>query len=178
MGKLTRTAGRVVGAGLLVLAAAGVLVLAGAGTANARPVTTNACQKLYTAAASLTVTITKAPSTLKNEVAIVAPQLTQAASTGSAAVKSAVSILVADLQASAASGHLNYSKLNADAAAVSAACAAQGTSPSGAPATGGGSTAGVRDPALFGVGGAAVLAGLAALGLARRSRPQSSPGRG
>ena len=40
--------------------------------------------------------------------------------------------------------------------------------PSGAPATGGGSTAGVADPALFGAGGAAVVAGAGMLVFTRR----------
>jgi hypothetical protein len=177
MGKLTRTAGHMLGAGALMLAAAGVLVMAGAGVASARPALTGACQQIFTTVTSLTATLAKDPSTLKNEVATVAPQLTQAATTGSSAVKSAVGAFVADLQASAAAGHLNLSKLNADADAIVAACS-QTTAPSGAPATGGGSTAGLQDPALFGLGGAIVLAGIGVLGLARRNRPRASPGHG
>ena len=113
----------------------------------------------------------KAHSTPKQEVAIVATQLTQAASTAPPAVKSAVSTFVADLRAGAAAGNFDTAKTNADINAITAACAAAQTAPpSGAPATGGGSAAGVQDPALFGVGGAAVLAGLGVLGLARRNR--------
>ena len=40
--------------------------------------------------------------------------------------------------------------------------------PAGAPATGGGGTAGLQDGVLFGIGGAAIVAGLGALGFRRR----------
>lgn len=46
----------------------------------------------------------------------------------------------------------------------------------GAPATGGGSTAGVADPVLSGVGGAAVLAGAGLLGFSIRRRAKASQG--
>ena len=49
--------------------------------------------------------------------------------------------------------------------------------PSGAPGTGGGSTAGITDPGLFGLGGAAVLAGIIALGFGRRWSAARRPGR-
>ncbi len=173
MGKLMKKAGHVLGAGVLVLAGAGVLLLAGAGIASARPASTSACQQINTTLSSLNATLAAAPSTLKNEVATVSSQLTQAASTGSSAVKSAVSTFVADLKAGAAAGNLNVTKLTADAGAITAACA-----PSGAPATGGGSALGVQDPALFGVGGAVVLAGLVILGLAWRNRPRTGASQG
>jgi hypothetical protein len=118
------------------------------------------------------------PSTLKKEVAVFASELTQAASSGSPTVKKAVSTFVTDLEAGTASGSFNDPKATADSDAIEAACAAQATPPSGAPATGGGSTASMRAPALFGVGGAAVLAGIGALGLALRKRPRGSPGQG
>ncbi len=173
MGKLMKKAGQVLGAGVLVLAGAGVLLLAGAGIANARPVSTSACQQINTTLSSLNASLAASPTTLKNEVATISSQLTQAASTGSSAVKSAVSTFVTDLQAGAAAGNLDVAKLTADAGAITAACA-----PSGAPATGGGSTLGVQDPALFGVGGAVVLAGLVVLGLASRNRPRTNAGQG
>ena len=176
MGKLTRSAGRLLGTGVLVLAGTGALVLAGTGSASARAASTNACDNIFATFDSLNTMLTKHPSTpLKTDVAVIAPQLTQAASTGSPAVKSAVSTLVSDLEADAASGDVNRPKLVADGDAIVAVCSAQ---PSGAPATGGGSMAGVQDPALFGVGGAIVLAGLGVLGLARRNRPRGSPGHG
>ncbi len=178
MGKLMRTAGRVLGTGVLVLAGTGVLVLAGTGIASARPASTSACQKIISTLKSLVAINPSASSNLKRDAPIVASQLTQAASTGSPALKSAVSTYVADWKAGAAAGRLDLPKLSADGNAIAAACAAQATSPSGAPATGGGSAAGVQDPALFGLGGAAVLAGIGALGRARRNRPRGSPGQG
>ncbi|SRR5579863_2947672 len=178
MGKLMMTAGRMLGTGILVLAGAGILVLASAGIASARPASTPACQKINATLASLVASMKANPTSLKNEVAAIASQLRQTASTDSPAVKNAVSTFVADLEAGTASGTLNDPKLTADGDAIVAACAAQATAPAGAPATGGGSAAGVRDPGLFGVGGAVVLAGLAVLGLARRSRPPARAGQG
>jgi hypothetical protein len=168
----------VFGTGVLVLAGAGVLVLAGAGIASARPASTSACQKISSVVVSFNAVLKSHPSTLKKEVAILASELAQAASTGSPAVKRAVSTFVTDLEAGTASGNFNDPKATADSDAIGAACAAQSIPPSGAPATGGGSAAGVQDLALFGVGGAAVLAGIGALGLARRNWPRGSPGQG
>jgi hypothetical protein len=179
MGKLTRSAGRLLGAGALMLAGVGVLVLSGAGIANAQPASTSttACDKIFATFTSVDTLLSKHPGTLKSDVAIATTEFTQAASTASPAVKGDVDTFLSDLQADAASGHINRPKLVADGDAIIAACAA---APSGAPATGGGSTAGVQDPVLFGVGGTGVLAGLGVvgLGLARRNRPQRSPGHG
>jgi hypothetical protein len=180
MGKLTRSAGRVLGAGSLVLAGAGLLVLAGAGSANARPASTstNACDKVFATIDSFNATFTKHPGEW-GPVATAATDLTRDASTGSAAVKSTVSTFVADLRADVAARRvISRPKLVADGDAIVAACSAQATSPSGAPATGGGSTADIQDPALFGVGGAVVLVGIGVLGLARRNGPRGSPGHG
>lgn len=179
MGKLTRSAGRVLGAGVLVLAGAGALALTGAGIANAQPAsistTNDACDNIFATFDSLNTMLTKHPGQW-SIVATAATELTQAASTASPAVKSTVSTLVTDLRADLAVRRvLNRPKLLADGDAIVAACSAQ---PSGAPATGGGSTAGVQDAALFGVGGALVLAGAGVLGLARRNRPRGNPGRG
>ena len=178
MGKLMQTAGRVLGAGVLVLAGTGILVLAGTGIATARPTSTGACQKINATLSSLVATMNAHPTSLKNEVATIASQLTQTASTDSPAIKNAVSTFVADLETGAASGTLNDPKLTADGDAIEAACAAQATAPGGAPATGGGSAVGVQDPGLFGVGGAAVLAGLVVLGLARRNGSRTGAGQG
>jgi hypothetical protein len=179
MGKVMRSACPVVGVGLLVLAGAGTLVLAGAGIANARPVSTsasaNACNKINATFESLGAMLKKHPGAW-GPVATAATELTQDASTASPAVKSAVSTFVSDLNADVAARRvLNRPKLDADDDAIVVACAAE---PSGAPATGGGSAAGVQDAALFGVGGADVLAGIGVLGLARRNRPRRSPGHG
>jgi hypothetical protein len=178
MGKLMRTAGRVLRTGVLVLAGAGVLVLAGTGIASARPASTGACQKIDSTEASFLAMFKAHHGTLNAAVVFLASRLPQAASTGSPAVKRAVTTFVADLVAGTASGHFNDPKFTSDFKAVDAACAAQATPPSGAPATGGGSAAVVQDPALFGLGGAAVLTGIGVLGLARRNRPRTGAGQG
>jgi hypothetical protein len=177
MGKLTRSAGRVLGAGVLVLAGTGSLVLAGGGIATAQPSSTsaNACDNVFAVIDSFNTAFTKHPGQWAL-VTAAATQLTQAASTGSPTVQRTVSIFVVDLRADAAARRvISRPKLVADGDAIVAACSAQ---PSGAPATGGGSTASVQDPALFGVGGAAVLAGVGVLGLAWRNRPRTGAGHG
>jgi len=178
MKRLVKTTAGVLGVGILVLAGAGVLVVAGTGIASARPAST--CQTINATLANLVGTLAAAPHTpsgRKTAVATIASQLTQAVSTGSTAVKDAVSTFVTDLETGVAANDINFTKLSADGDAIVAACAVQAT-PSGAPATGGGSAAGVQDPALFGVGGAAVLAGIVVLGLARRTRPRTGAGQG
>jgi hypothetical protein len=177
MGKLTRSAGRVLGAGVLVLAGTGALVLAGTGIATAQPASTsaNACDNVFAVIDSFNAALTKHPGQW-GPVAAAATALMQAASTGSPAVQSTVSIFVVDLRADVAARRvISRPKLVADGNAIVAACSAQ---PSGAPATGGGSTASVQDPALFGAGGAAVLAGIGVLSLARRNRPRTGAGHG
>jgi hypothetical protein len=175
MGKLTRPVGRTLGTGIVVLAGAGIVVLAGTGIANARPASTSACDKIFATFDSLNAMQTKHPGAW-GPVVTAAAEFTQDASTGSPAVKSAVSTFVADLRVDIAARHVsNRPKLLADANAIVVACYNQ---PSGAPATGGGSTAGAQDAALFGVGGSTVLAGLGVLGLARRNRPPAGEGHG
>jgi hypothetical protein len=184
-GDLVKRAGRVLGAGVVVLAAAGVLLLAGSGIANAQPASSTACQKIQATLASALTTLStdSTGSEAKKVIANLDSQLTQAASTGSSTVKSAVSTFVTDLNAGAAASNLDVAKMTADGNAIVAACAATsvpatggGRAPSGAPATGGGSAAAIQDPGLFGVGGAAVLAGLVILGLALRNRLRTAAG--
>jgi hypothetical protein len=179
MGNFTRSAGRLLGAGALMLAGVGVLALSGAGIANAQPASTSttACDKIFATFSSVDTLLSKHSGTLKSDVAIATAEFTQAASTASPAVKSAVDTFLSDLKADAASGDINRPKLAADGDAIIAVCAAE---PKGAPATGGGSTVGVQDPALFGVGGGGVLAGIVVVGLgvARRRRPRGNPGQG
>jgi hypothetical protein len=169
MGKLTNKAGHMLVTGVLVLTGTGILMLAGTGTAYARPASTSACRNIDIALASLNAHLRNTKTTLKASAALVDTQLTQAASTGSPAVKNAVHAFVTELVAGADANDLDSAKLNADASAIVAACATANT-PAGAPATGGGSAAGLQDPALFGLGGAAVLAGVVVLGLALRRR--------
>lgn len=115
------------------------------------------------------------PSALKTKIRAFASKLQREALSGSPAVKSAVGTFITDLQA-VASGKANVANLKADANAIGAACQSQGGPPSGAPGTGGGSTAGLQDPVLFAVGGAAVLIGLGTLGLALRKQRRNSAG--
>ena len=112
------------------------------------------------------------PPPLKAKAATLSEELTQAASTGSPTVRNDVKVFVTDLQAGAAAGDLNVARLTAEGYAFAiAAC-----TPSGAPATGGGSSAGLQDPVLFGVGGAAALAGIVVISVAVRSRPRDRRG--
>jgi hypothetical protein len=174
MGKLTKRAGHILATGVLVLAGAGFLMLAGAGTAHAQSASTSVCKKIGAALASVNATLKAHPASPKGMVALLTTQLTQAASTGSAAVKSDARKYIADFAAGADSNNLDLAKVTADGDALAiAAC-----TPSGAPATGGGSAAGLQDPALFGVGGAAVLAGIVIVGLTLRSRPRAGMGHG
>lgn len=164
---LTATAGLVLGTGVAIMAVAG--------PAAAQPAAGSACQQLESTLSSIQSTLPSAassPGALKTKIGTFASQLQQQAASAPPAVRTAVGSFVADLQA-AASGKVNVAKLTSDANAIGTACRAQAT-PGGAPGTGGGSTTGVRDPVLFGAGGAAVLAGLGAVGLARRNRPHSS----
>jgi hypothetical protein len=162
--------------GVLVLAGAGTLMLAETGTASARPAISTACENVLKAFQSIDSTLEAKHGTPKADVALIASKLTKAASTGSAALKSDVQTLISDLQAGADAGSFDSAKLNADDDAIVAACAASDT-PVGAPGTGGGSTAGLQDPALFGLGGAAVLAGAIVLCLAVRNRLRTRVGR-
>jgi hypothetical protein len=177
MGKLTKRAGRTFATGVLVLAGTGILMLAGTGTANAQPASASACAKINSTLASLDAQLKNAHTTLKASAALIASQLTAAASNNTPPVKNAVHTFVTDLVAGADAGDLDSAKLNADANAIVAACAAANT-PVGAPATGGGSTAGLQDPALFGLGGAAALAGIVVVGLALRNRRRTGAGYG
>jgi hypothetical protein len=176
VGKLMERAGLVLEAAVLVLTGAGVLVLTGAGVAHAQSASTSACQKIYSTEASFDTTLSTVshPShaTLVKLVGTFGSQLTQAASTDSPAVKSAIATEVTDLEAGVAAGNLDVAKMTAESNAVIAAC-----TPKGDPATGGGSTAGIQDPAMFGLGGVAVLASVVVLCLAWRNRLRAGPAR-
>jgi hypothetical protein len=163
--------------GVLVLAGTGTLMLAETGTASAQPAISGACQNVLKAFQSLDATLEAKHSTVKADVALIASKLTKAAATGSPALKTDVQTLITDLNAGADAGSFDSAKLNADDDAIVAACAASDT-PAGAPQTGGGSTAGLQDPALFGLGGAAVLAGVVVLCLALRRRLRTRVGHG
>jgi hypothetical protein len=173
MGKLTQSACRVLGTGVLVLAGSWVLLLSGAGIAHAQPArvsaSADACNNIFTVFDQFNAM----PSTsLKNTVAFFTTGLTKAESGTSPAVMSTVAAMLADLRADEAAGKVNRPKLVTDGDAIIAACAA---TPNGAPATGGGSTTGVQYPVLFGVGGAVLLAGIGVVSLALRNRPRHRP---
>ena len=177
MGKLAQSACRVLGTGVLVLAGAWFLLLSGAGIASARPASANAsadaCDNIFTVFDQFNA-MPSSPS-LKETVAFFTTGLTKAEAGTSPAVMSTVATMLADLRADEAAGTVNRPKLVTDGDAIIAACAA---TPNGAPATGGGSTAGVQYPALFGVGGAVLLAGIGVMSVALRSRPRPSPRQG
>jgi hypothetical protein len=140
---------------------AGVVALAGTGVASAQTTSNStACQQIQGTLSSIQSTLPQAasnPKMLSSKIGAYASQLKKASATGSPALQKAVNSFVADLQA-AGSGKVNVSKLTSDAGAITAACKAsapsQAKAPSGAPSTGGGSTSGVQDPALIGLGGA------------------------
>ncbi len=155
---------------------AGALVLAGGGVASAQSGNMSpSCQKLTATLSTLQSQLTAAasnPSKLKSAVSQVAAQMQAESASASPAVKAAVGTFLAQLQ-QAASGQVNIPALTTDAGNITKACTATSSVtavPSGAPATGGGSTAGLQDAGLFGVGGAALLGGAGALALAWRRR--------
>ena len=93
-------------------------------------------------------------------------EVTRITSTGSPALQSAAKTYVTDLETEIAAFDINQARLNTDDDRMAVlAC-----TPTGAPRTGGGSSAGLQDPTLFGAGGAAALAGLVVVGLTLRGR--------
>jgi hypothetical protein len=97
-------------------------------------------------------------------------KLTQIASQGSPAFRSATKVYVTDYESEVKNNDLNPARIKADTTRMGiAACL-----PKGAPATGGGSSAGLQDPALLGAGGAAALAGLVVVALSLRTRSRTS----
>lgn len=161
----------VIGTAALILGAAAVL-LALPAAASAQSASGGGCQQIESTLSQIDSTLPRVatnPKALSNKVTSFAKTLELAAATEPTPVQRAVGTFVADLRAAGA-GHPNVSRLTSDANAVGTACQAA-AAPSGAPATGGGSTAGLQDVTLFGVGAAVVLAGvgfLAAASLRRR----------
>jgi len=174
-----KRAGRTLGTWFLVLAGTGFLTFTGAGAAYAQPVGTSAvaniCTKLTASLTSYAASLKAHPASREALAATAARELTQDAATGSPALKSAVKALVVDIEAGAASPNgLDTQKFFADGNLIDTlAC-----TPSGAPATGGGSSAGLQDPALFGAGGAVVLAGVVVVGVTLRNRSRISARQG
>jgi hypothetical protein len=173
-----RRAGRTLTAGFLVLTGTGFLMLSGAGIAHAQPAATPAaCSELLAALKSYNATLSANEAKFKTDHAAFqaavdnyGSEVTRIVSTGSPALQSAAKTYVTDLESEVAANDINTARLTADSDRMSVlAC-----TPSGAPATGGGSSATLQDPALFGAGGAAALAGLIVVGLTLRSRSRTS----
>jgi hypothetical protein len=180
LGKRMRRAGREISVGFLALAVTGFLMLAGGGTARAKPAALPAaCNEVIAAGKSYTAGLTadtkKYPAhsaavrtaveatlkTYENEILKITAH-------GSPTLKNDVKVFFADLNG-VLTGHVNGPKLEADGNRMAlAAC-----TPSGAPRTGGGSSARLQDPAVLGAAGAAALAGLAVIVVALRSRSRT-----
>jgi hypothetical protein len=173
-----RRTGRTLTAGFLVLTGTGFLMLSGAGIAYAQPAAVPAaCNELLAASKSYTAMLEANQAKFKaNHAAFETAadnygnEVTKIASQGSPALQSAAKTYVTDLEGEVAANDINAARLTADSDRMDvAAC-----TPSGAPATGGGSSATLQDPALFGAGGVAALAGLIVVGLALRNRSRTS----
>lgn len=170
--------GRTITAGFLVLTGTGFLVLSGGGIAHAQPAAIpTTCSEILAATkawnATLSANKTKfATDHAAYEAAIdnYGNQILKITSTGSPALRSAAKTFVADDEAEAAANDINVARLTADSDRMDVlAC-----TPSGAPSTGSGAAATLQDPALFGAGGAAAMAGLLVVGLAVRNRSRTS----
>jgi hypothetical protein len=153
-------------------------MLSGAGIAHAQPAVAPAtCTELIAATKSYTATLSANTTKFKTDhTAYLAAvdnygnEVTKITSTGSLALRSAAKTYVTDLEAEAAANNLNTARLTADSDRMDVlAC-----TPAGAPATGGGSSATLRDPALFGAGGAVTLVGLTVVGLTLRNRSRTN----
>lgn len=171
--------GRTLTAGILVLTGTGFLMLSGAGIAWAQPVAVPAiCTELGAAESSFTATLEAHGATyyathdsaLVTAVDNYGSQVLKITAQGSPALQTAAKTFVTYDETATAARDVNSARLNADSDRLTIlAC-----TPNGAPATGGGSSAGLQDPALFGAGGATALAGFVVAGLALRHRSRTS----
>jgi hypothetical protein len=174
--------GRALTAGCLTLAWAGFLALPGAGVAHAQPLAAPAaCTELATAVKAFNATLQSNEKKFQaDHAAYVAAvdnygnQVLKITSQGSAAAQSAAKTYVTELEAEVAANDLNPAKITAESDRLAVLLC----TPKGAPRTGGGSSAGLQYPALFGTGGAIALAGLVVVGLAVRNRPRTSADHG
>jgi hypothetical protein len=177
-----RSKGRTLAAGFLVLTGTGFLVLSGAGIARAQPVAgipaPAVCTELGALVKSFTATLEAhgAKYYAAHHSALVAAadnygsQVLKITAHGSPALQSAAKTFVSYEETANAAGDVNAARYNADFDHLAVlAC-----TPKGAPATGGGGSAGLQDPALFGAGGAIALAGVVVVGLALRNRSRTS----
>jgi hypothetical protein len=157
-------------------------MLSGAGIAHATPAAIPAtCTELLAASKSFNVTLHANVKKFDTDhAALVAAvdnygnHILKITSQGSPALQSAAKTYVTDYETETVGNDINTARLVADSNRMSVlAC-----TPKGAPRTGGGSSAGLRDPALFGAGGAAVLAGLVVVGLTLRNRSRTTADQG
>jgi hypothetical protein len=173
-----RSTGRILTAGFLTLAGAGFLALPGAGIAHAAPAALPAaCTEMATSLKTFTATLTSSQQKFEADHAAYlafvdnyGSQLLKITAQSSPAAQSAAKAYVTDLEAEVAANNLDEPKLSAEFERLDVAVC----TPKGAPATGGGGSAGLQDPALFGAGGAMALAGLVVAGLALRNRSRIS----
>ncbi len=152
--------------------AGGSLVLLMVGVPAGAQTTSGACSQIEATLTSIQRELPQASSSvLASKISSFAAQLKTEAASLPAPVHSAVGAFVTQLEA-AASGQINVAKLTADANAIGSACTASvsASAPSGAPATGAGSTAGLQDAGLLYGGAAALVVGGSLLGLAWRQR--------
>jgi hypothetical protein len=177
-----RKTSRTLTAGFVVLTGTGALMLSGAGIAQAAPAAVPVtCTGLLAASTRFDATLhANAKKFNTDHAALVAAvdnygnQVLKITSQGSPALQSAAKTYVTDYETETAAFDLNAARITADSNRMSVlAC-----TPRGAPRTGGGSSAGLRDPGLFGAGGAAVLAGLVVVGLTLRNRSRTGADQG
>jgi hypothetical protein len=157
-------------------------MLPGAGIARAQPAAAPAaCTELLAALKSFNSTVSANVTKFGTDHAAYMTavdnygnEVTRITSTGSPTLQSDAKTYVTDLESEAAANDINAARLGTDSDRMDVlAC-----TPSGAPGTGGGSSAGLQDPALFGAGGAAALAGLIVVGLTLRNRSRTIVDRG
>lgn len=163
------------GASLSIVVLGGGLVLAaGAPTAGAQA--SSACTEIEATLATIQQTLPKAAAsgTLESRIGAFVSELNREAATTSSGVRRAVAAFTSELEA-AGKGQIDVAALTAKANAIGAACTASASAlpPVGAPATGGGGTAGFEDAGLLAAGSAAIVVGgaVVALELRRRRRP-------
>jgi hypothetical protein len=174
--------GRALTAGCLTLAWAGFLTLSGVGVAHAQPLKAPAaCTELSAALKTFAATLTNSKKKFQaDHAAYIATidgygnQVLKIAAQGSPAARSAAKTYITELEAEVAANDINQAKLSAEFDRLDILLC----SPKGAPRTGGGSSAGLQAPALFGAGGAIALAGLVVVGLTVRNRPRTSADQG
>lgn len=175
-----RSKGRTLTAGFLVLTGTGFLLLSGGGTAHAQPAAAApaVCTEILAAAKSFDATLNAHGqkyyeadwARLVTAVDKYGDQLLKITAQGSPALQSAARTFVTYYETATADKDINSARFTADSDRMDTlACI-----PKDAPATGGGSSAGLQDPALFGAGGAAALVGFVVVGLALRNRSRTS----